>query len=133
MFILKLYDRRGTELKLGDIVKISDYRSKFTFFCEVKYLEDQQVITPFHTFSFHSFEKVDSVPANAKESTEERYKIWYLHDDEAEDDTNRESFDKYLMSWRECEDLLEKRCWRIELQKPSKVKTEINKKHPILF
>lgn len=116
MFILKLYDRNGRELNIGDLVKISDHRSQFSFFCEVKWLEDEKVITPFHTFSFHSFEKIDKVPENAIKSTEERYNIWYLYEDQAEHDTERASFDNYLMSWRECEHHLEKRSWRIDLQ-----------------
>lgn len=115
MFILTLHDRKGKELKLGDIVKISDHNERFTFFCEVKYLEAEKVITPFHTFSFHSFEKVDSVPNEAIKSSEERYNIWYMYSDDAEKGTERPSFNRYLMSWRECEDLLEKRCWRVEL------------------
>lgn len=85
MFVLKLYDRKGVELKIGDIVKVSNGKL-CTFFCEVKYLEDQECITPFHTFSFHSFEKIKEVPANATKSTEERYNVWYLYDDEAEPD-----------------------------------------------
>lgn len=112
-FILKLYDRIGNELNTGDIVKISD-RKLFTFFCEVKYLEKEKIITPFHTFSFHSFEKVDSIPENAIKSTEERYNIWFMPNQSGEFDSNAEDFLKYLMSWRECEHHLEKRSWRIE-------------------
>lgn len=116
MFILKLYDRKGKELKLGDIVKISDGKS-FNFFCEVKYLEKEKVIAPFHTFSFHSFEKIDKVPANAVKSTEERYNIWYVYQDDAETDPEAEKFEKYLMDWRSCEHMLDRRCFRIELIK----------------
>jgi hypothetical protein len=116
MFTLKLYDRKGAELNIGDIVKISDHRSQFSFFCEVKFLQNEKVITPFHTFSFHSFEKIDKVPEHAIKGTEDRYNIWYLYEDEAENDTERASFDNYLMSWRECEHHLEKRSWRIELK-----------------
>ena len=115
MFILKLQDRKCNELKEGDIVKISDGKS-FTFFAEVKYLEREGVITPFHTFSFHSFEKVDKVPDNAIKSTEERYDIWYLYREEAEEDKEAEDFEKYLMSWLECEHHLEKRSWKIQKQ-----------------
>ena len=116
MFTLKLYDRNGQPLKQGDIVKISDGRS-FAFFSEVKYLEDEKVIAPFHTFSFHSFEKVKKVPANAKPSTETRYKIWYL--EEKEEDLEASSSEKYLADWRDCESLLEKKCFRIFLTKPN--------------
>lgn len=112
MFKLKLFDRKGIELHLGDIVKISNGKY-FDFFAEVKYLEDQKVITPFHTFTFHSFEKVDKVPENAHKSTEERYNIWYQYYDEAEPDTQAKEFEKYLMDWRECERMLE-RCFEIE-------------------
>ena len=112
MFILKLYDRKGTQLHEGDYVKISDGK-QFTFFAEVKYLEKEGVIAPFHTFSFHSFEKVNEIPENAIKSTEERYGIWYLHREDSEIDSDAEYFEKYLLSWRECEHHLEKRCWRI--------------------
>lgn len=118
MFLLKLYDRKGAKIKIGDIVKISDGK-RFTFFSEVKYLEKEKTITPFHTFSFHSVEKVDSVPAEAKESTEERYKIWYIYHDQAEVDNGAEAFRNYLMSWRECEHYLDNRCYQIELKESS--------------
>ncbi len=114
MFTLELYDRKGVKLELGDIVKVSDGRD-FHFFAEVKYLESEQCITPFHTFSFHSFEKIDSVPENAIKSTEERYNIWYFHTLEAEQDKKAEEFRDYLMSWRECEIELKKRAFRIRL------------------
>lgn len=112
MFKLTLHDRNGTELKLGDIVKIS-IRNEFTFFCEVTYLTDLKVIAPFYTFSFHSFEKVDSLPPNAIKSNETRYNIWYLEN--PEEDGQAEKFNNYLMSWRECEHRIEERCYRIEL------------------
>ena len=113
MFKLKLYDRNGVELKLGDIVKVISGRN-FQFFAEVKYLPDEQVITPFGTFSFHSFEKVDTLPDNAVKSTEERYNIWYSEDPEKDDQA--EDFKSYLLDWRECETNIEKRLWRIELE-----------------
>lgn len=113
MFILKLYDRKGKELRLGDIVKISDGR-RFTFFCEVKYLEKEQAITPFHTFSFHSVEWVKTVPKGATKSTEERYDIWYLDNDDAEEDSSADDFKNFLMEWRSCESNLNDRMWRIE-------------------
>lgn len=112
MFILKLLDRKGKELNIGDIVKVSDGRY-ITFFAEVKWLEKEKVITPFHTFSFHSFEKVDKVPDDAIKSTEERYNIWYL-DEKIEDDEGVSNFEHYLMEWRKCERILE-RCCTFEL------------------
>lgn len=116
MFILKLYDRKGVELKQGDIVKISDGKA-FTFFAEVKYLEKEKVITPFHTFSFHSFEKVNKVPEQAKKSTEERYGIWYIDRDEAERDDRSETCEDYLMGWRACEHNIGTKCYSIEPMK----------------
>lgn len=110
MFHLKLYDRLGNELNEGDIVKVSNGRA-FTFYSEVKYLEDKEDIAPFHTFSFHSFEKVDKVPENAIRANEERYKIWYLPDGETDD--LADSAAKYLIDWRQCEHLLEKKVYRI--------------------
>lgn len=113
MFILKLFDRNKKELNEGDFVKISDGR-RFTFFCEVKYLPDEKVIAPFHTFSFHSFVKVDAIPDNAIASTEERYRIWYVYDEDAEEDKEANLFEKYLSDWRVCEHLIDKRCYNIE-------------------
>lgn len=112
MFELQIFDRKGKKLNLGDFVKISDGK-RFTFFCEVKYLDKEQVLTPFHTFGFHSVEKVKSIPKNATKSTEERYDIWYIDHDDAELDTSAESFKDYLMDWRACEHLLESRMFRI--------------------
>jgi hypothetical protein len=114
MFKLELYDRLGNKLNMGDIVKISDGKN-FSFYAEVKYLENEKCITPFHTFSFHSFEKVDAVPEHAKKSTEERYNIWYTHSPEKDEKEAAEYAEKYLIDWRQCEHLLEKRCFRIEL------------------
>lgn len=114
MFLLKLYDRNGTELNLGDIVAISDGK-RFTFYAEVKYLEKEQIITPFHTFSFHSFVKIDSIPSNAVLSTEDRYKIWYIGDGQASPDKDAKEFKNYLMSWRQCEHLIDS-SWKIELR-----------------
>ena len=111
MFQLKIYDRNGTELKEGDIVKISNGRL-FEFYAEVKYLESEQLITPFHTFSFLSFVKVDRLPDNAVKSTEERYGIWYIPG-ENQEYIDAEQFNMYLLDWRQCESLLEKRMWRI--------------------
>ena len=113
MFTLKLYDRDGAELNDGDIVKISNGKS-FQFYSEVKYLESEQAIAPFHTFSFHSFEKVDKVPDNAVPCSEPRYKIWHIP---MEEDPNSKSAEEYLMDWREYEHLLNLRCFRIHLNK----------------
>lgn len=114
MFNLILTDRNGTILNEGDIVRISN-AEHFTFYAEVKYLEAEKAIAPFHTFSFHSFEKVDSVPANAKLSQEERYKIWYVYSDEADADDNAKAHEGYLIDWRTCEHLLDgkKKCFHI--------------------
>ena len=119
MFILELYDRLGQKLNIGDIVKISDGRH-FKFYAEVKYLADEECIAPFHTFSFHSFEKVDKVPENAIQSTEERYKIWYI--DNPESDDNAKNYEHYLIEWRKCEVLLRNKIFRIKLNT-----------HPTLF
>ena len=108
-FRLTLYDRNGIALNLGDIVKISDGH-RFTFYSEVKYLAQEKTITPFHTFSFSSIEKVDKVPDYAIKSTEERYDMWYLPN--PDNDENGESHRDYLMSWRECEHNL--RAWTLE-------------------
>jgi hypothetical protein len=116
MFKLNLYDRIGNELKPGDIVKVSDGRN-ITFYSEVKYLEKEQVITPFHTFSFHSFEKVDKVPVDAVKSSEERYNIWFTHSKEVDIDAAKHVASDYLMDWRNCEHLLKTKCFRIELEK----------------
>jgi|SRR5690606_12924882 len=114
MFKLELYDRIGNKLNLGDIVKVSNGR-EFTFYAEVKYLENEKVITPFHTFSFHSFEKVDEIPEHAKKLAEERYDIWFTYSPELDEKEAIEHANKYLTDWRQCERLLENRCFRIEL------------------
>jgi hypothetical protein len=93
-FTLELCDRNGAPLN-----------------AEVKYLEDENIITPFHTFSFISFEKVDKVPDNAIKSNEERYSIYYLAD--PEDDESGKDFNNYLMDWRICEHHLETRTFKI--------------------
>jgi len=115
MFILELYDRNGTKLNIGDIVKVSDGRY-FNFYAEVKYLEEEEAITPFHTFSFHSFEKVEKVPDNAIKSKEERYNIWYIGRDSAEEDREEivKQAEKYLMDWRHCEHLLNENYFKIK-------------------
>lgn len=114
MFKLTLYDRVGNELKIGDIVKVSNGQ-RLQFYAEVKYLEAEKVITPFHTFSFHSFEKIETLPENAIRLSEERYAIWYTHSPELDESQAVQHAEKYLIDWRHCEYLLEKRCFRIEL------------------
>ena len=115
MFTLELYDRKGVKLNLGDIVKVSN-RYAFGFYAEVKYLEDEEIITPFHTFTFHSFEKVNEIPKEAIRADEERYKVWYVPDPNKEADKEAELFKKYLCEWRDCENLLEKRIFRIKIE-----------------
>jgi hypothetical protein len=112
MFILKLFDRIGNEVKEGDLVKISDGR-RFSFFAEVKYLESEGIITPFHTFSFHSFEKIDKVPEGADKSGEERYNVWFICHEDSEEDEKSKEFERYLLSWRECEHKIDNRSYRI--------------------
>lgn len=116
--VLKLTDVHGKELNFGDIVKINSGRGvNSCFYAEVKYLEKEQAIAPFHTFSFHSFEKVDKLPEGAKELNEERYKCWF-HTDEKEADRQqeiKESFDGYLIDWRKCEHELN-RCFHIVIE-----------------
>lgn len=110
MFTLTIHDRNGNQLNEGDIVKISDGKN-FNFYCQVTYLQDEEVLAPFHTFTFHSVVKVDSISATANKSSETRYNIWYETNAEKDD---AESFEKYLRSWRECESQLEKRAFRIQ-------------------
>jgi hypothetical protein len=112
MFKLSLYDSFGNKLKQGDIVQVLTGRPEtLTFYAEVKYLKDENIITPFHTFSFHSFKKVNKLPDNVKKSTEKRYNIWF----EYHDVKKIETAEKYLIDWRKCEHLLKNRCFRIEL------------------
>ena len=112
MFKMNLLDSLGNKLAIGDIVKVFNYSTHSAFYAEVKYLADEQVITPFHTFSFHRFEKVDKVPENAIKCNEERYNIWYL--DTKENEVDIEYGNQYLSSWRQCEHLID-RCFSIEL------------------
>jgi len=55
MFKLTIHDRNGAKLEEGDIVKISN--RTMTFFSEVKYLEPEKVLTPFHTFVLAKLKK----------------------------------------------------------------------------
>ena len=114
MFIFELYDSLGEMLSEGDIVRvIGNYGVRF--YSEVKYLDDEQVIAPFHTFSYHRFEKVHQVPDGCTESdTEERYKIWI----ESDPDKLKSNTDEYLASWRVCEHNLERRIYRISRREP---------------
>jgi hypothetical protein len=112
MFTLELYDSKGIKLNIGDIVRVSNGRIEF--FAEVKYLMDEQIITPFHTFSFHTFQKVDSLPEGLNKSGETRYNIWYNPLTNHENEDVKDS--QYLMDWRQCEHLLEKRCYRIQIK-----------------
>lgn len=102
MIEIKLFDRKVEELNFGDIVKISDGK-RFTFYSEVKYLEFENAIAPFHTFAFMSFEKAD-LPAHAKKCKEERYDCWFV-DHETDEDSEKYG-NQYLMDWRHCESLL---------------------------
>jgi len=117
MFKLNLFDSIGNKLEMGDIVSVSDHKGALNFYAEVKYLESEQVITPFHTFSFHSFTKVDKVPDHAVKSTEERYNIWYTMNPGVNTEEVTKQAEKYLLDWRQCEHLLHSRCFRIELDK----------------
>lgn len=114
MFRLKLFDRKGIPLNFGDIVKISNGR-EFGFYAEVTYLHDLKLIAPFHTFSFHSFEKVDVLPDNAIKATgEERYNVWYTEYSELDSEQNAVAVTDYLIQWRECEGLIEQGIYQIE-------------------
>lgn len=77
-FILTLFDRLGNPLNEGDFVKISDGR-RWTFFCEVKFLPDGYSIAPFSTFSFHSVEKIGSIPVDAKKAIVVSTNIGFYH------------------------------------------------------
>lgn len=111
MFELTLYDSKGIKLHIGDIVKVEG-NNEVTFYTEVKWLEKEKAISPFHTFCFHSIEKVDGLPKNAQKSeSEDRFDLWYTYPDSE----CKRNVEQYLSGWRECENLLEKRCFRIEL------------------
>lgn len=109
MFILELFDRDGAILNEGDYVAVSNSKN-ISFFAEVKYIKEENIITPFHTFSFSSFKKVDKIPGGAVRSSETRYNIFYMPN--SVEDPDGKHFEKYLMDWRQCEHLL--RCFKIK-------------------
>lgn len=121
-FQLTIHDREGTQLNIGDIVMVSN-RNEFTFYSEVKWIEERQVLAPFHTFSFHSFLKVDKVPDHAIKGNNPDYDIWYLEIPEVDD--NAAEFSEYLSSWRECERQIEKAAFRIKLLKSPITETQM--------
>lgn len=113
-YILQLQDIKGAPLNEGDLVKISSSSGQTIFYSEVKYMEEEQAFSPFHTFAFHAIEKVESIPEAAIPTmSEERYRVWYLprSDDDSEPD---DSGHEYITSWRECEYLLNRRCFSIK-------------------
>ena len=110
MYELKLYDRKGVELKEGDLLAISD-GLRFNFYAELKFIENGQILAPFHTFSFHSFQKVDSLPDHAVKTKESRYNCWYTHFPEL--DVEPEEYEDYRLQWVECERQLEKGLFKI--------------------
>ncbi len=112
-FKLTIHDREGTQLNEGDIVAISD-GARFKFYSEIKYNPEKKCIYPFHTFSFHSVVKVDSLPPEAKQCNEIDYKCWYINHDDSNEDTLAKEYSQYLLSWRECERLLKKNMFQIE-------------------
>ena len=112
MFTLELFDRNGEKLQQGNIVKVSDGRN-FKFYSEVKWLEQEQVIAPFHTFSFHSFVKVDKLPENLQLSTQEtRYSIWWTVGEEM--DEAAEKGETYLKQWRGIEEYINNGIYKIK-------------------
>lgn len=118
---LILTDVHGKTLNFGDIVKINSGRGGDScFYAQITYLEKEKSIAPFHSFSFHSFEKVDKVPEGAKELSETRYKSWFMNTDiEAE-----KRFEGYLMDWRKCEHELN-RCFHIILEEEKEIQIKL--------
>lgn len=115
MFLLKIKDRDGTPLNLGDIVEISDGRH-IKFFARVQWLPTERALSPFHTFSFHSVRRVgdnvECLPDGVVQCTEPRFDCWYLP--EPRPDADASSHEHYLTEWRKCERFLES-CFDIEL------------------
>lgn len=104
MFTVKLFDRDHQELKIGDIVAISDGKA-LKFYAEIQFMEKERMVSPFHTFSFHSVKKVEKVPDGAELCTEDRFKCWYMPN--PENDAVSERHNDYLIEWRKCERMLE--------------------------
>ena len=108
MFRLRFFDCDGAEIFEGDIVKI--YAGNHTiFYSEVKYLEDERVLVPLHNFAWYRFKKVDTIPLFAVKSNEDRFDLWYEPDTKHNYNLPQEQ----LTSWKDCEVLLENRCWQI--------------------
>jgi hypothetical protein len=123
MFELRVYDRLGNELNEGDLVLVSGGQRGISFYCEVKYLEEEQAIAPFHTFCFHSFEKVDKLPEGLTKMKEERFNAWYAPDPEKDND--HETYNSYFLSWVQCEHELNKRSYRITKKQSQQLKLYI--------
>lgn len=116
--ILQLQDAHGIELNLGDIVKINTHVKDYLntpFFAEITYDEERKCIYPFHTFSFHSMEKVNKLPDTAVKLDEKRYNCWFDKNRDKNTEAVKEA-DKYLMSWRQCEHNLNKRMYHIKIE-----------------
>lgn len=115
MFIVKLKDRNGRPLHLGDIVKLSDGK-RITFFVRVTWLPDVKQIAPFHPFSFHSIEyvgdNVEVLPDGIVQCTEPRFDCWFMPGNTP--DTDADAHNGYLMEWRKAEHILQS-CIEIEL------------------
>lgn len=115
MFIVKLKDRNGRPLRLGDIVKISDGK-RITFFVRVTWLPEIKKLVPFHTFSFHSIEyvgdNVEVLPDGIVQCVEPRFDCWFMPGTNL--DASAKAHEQYLMEWRKCENVLES-CYDIEL------------------
>lgn len=107
MFKLRFFDCNQVEIHEGDTIKI--YAGNTTiFYSEVKYLQEEKVLVPFHNFAWFRFEKVNTVPLFAIKSDEARFNLWY------EPDVKHNYVpQELLISWRDAEVLLEKRCWQI--------------------
>ena len=114
MFKLILMDREGKKLKIGDLVKVSDGRG-FSFYAKIQYDKKSKTIAPFHTFSFHSFLKVDKLPKNAIERTDRNFTYWFVHNPESDLDVHQTTTRNYVLSWLECERALKESCYCIEL------------------
>jgi len=110
MFILKIKDRQGVELNIGDLVQVHG-RYSGSFFARIAFDPERKTIIPFSTFSFHSVEKIDKLPDNVTKADEKYGEYWYS---DTPSDTD-EKFEKYLISWRECETKINSGAFNIEL------------------